>query len=247
MNIAITGGTGFIGRALVDRLLAGGHSVLVLSRHPDSARLPPGVRGDLFDAAQPPEPDLLHGIEAVIHLAGESIAKRWTAEQKRRVLESRQRGTSAIARAAVLAKTIRTIVSASAIGYYGAHADEELREDSPPGNGFLANVCRTWERATAPAEDAGIRVVHLRTGIVLHPDGGALQQMLAPFKLGLGGRIGSGRQYMSWIHRGDLAALFVHALSVDSMKGAVNGTAPNPVTNEQFTRTLGRVLNRPAL
>src|SRR5262249_52330161 len=150
------------------------------------------------------------------------------------VLESRQRGTSAIARAAAVAKTVRTILSASAIGYYGAHGDEELREDSPPGDDFLATVCMTWERATAPAEDAGIRVVHLRTGIVLHPEGGALQQMLAPFKLGLGGRIGSGRQYMSWIHRSDLTALFVHALTVESMKGAVNGTAPNPVTNEQF-------------
>ncbi len=247
MKIAITGGTGFIGQALVARLSAGGHSILVLSRQPGSARLPPGVRADFFDAAQPPEPDLLDEIEAVIHLAGESIAKRWTAEQKRRVLESRQKGTSAIARAAVQAKTVRTIVSGSAIGYYGPHGDEELREDSPPGSDFLASVCRSWEQATAPAQEAGIRVVHLRTGIVLHPDGGALQQMLGPFKLGLGGRIGSGRQYMSWIHRGDLEALFVYALSAGSMKGAVNGTAPNPVTNEQFTRTLGRVLNRPAL
>ena len=247
MKIAITGGTGFIGQALVPRLLVGGHSVLVLSRHPGTARLPQGVRADLFDAAQPPEPDLLNGIEVVIHLAGESIARRWSAEQKRRVLESRQRGTSAIARAAALAKTVRTLVSASAIGYYGPHGDEELREDSPPGNDFLAGVCTAWEQATSPAQEAGLRVVHLRTGIVLHPAGGALQKMIGPFKLGLGGRIGSGRQYMSWIHLGDLLALYIHALSTESIRGPINGTAPHPVTNEEFTRALGRVLNRPAL
>ncbi len=247
MRIAITGGTGFIGRALVDRLSAAGHSLLVLSRHPDSARLPTGARADLFDAARPPKQGLLDQMEVVIHLAGESIAQRWTPEHKRRLLESRQRGTSAIARAAVEVKTVRTLISSSAIGYYGPHGEEELREDSPPGSDFLAGVCKAWEHATSPAQEAGIRVVHLRTGIVLHSDGGALQKMIVPFKLGAGGRTGSGRQYMSWIHRGDLLSLFAHALSNEAIHGPMNGTAPHPVTNQEFTRALGTALHRPAL
>lgn len=246
MNIAVTGSTGFIGQALVARLSAAGHSVLALSRNPASARLPPAARADFFDAAQPPKQGLLDGIDAVVHLAGESIAQRWTEERKRRVLESRQKGTGAIARAAVQSKAVRTLVSASAVGYYGPRGDEQLREDTPPGSDFLANVCKSWEQATAPAQDAGIRVVCVRTGVVLHPSGGALAKMLPPFKLGVGGRLGSGRQYMSWIHRSDLLALFAHALSTESIRGPMNATAPQPVTNEEFTRALGRVLNRPA-
>jgi uncharacterized protein (TIGR01777 family) len=247
MKIAITGGTGFIGRALVDRLATAGHQLLVLSRHPDSARTGPSLRAGFFDAVQPPTDGLLNGMDAVIHLAGESIAERWTPAHKQRILQSRQTGTNAIAHAAVQAKTVRTLVCSSAIGYYGPRGSEELTEESPAGNDFLAHVCSVWEDSAWPARDAGIRVVHVRTGIVLHPDGGALKKMLAPFKLGAGGPLGSGRQYMSWIHRGDLLSLFDWAISTESIQGPLNGTAPKPVTNQEFTHVLGRVLHRPAL
>ncbi len=247
MKVAVTGGTGFIGRALVNRLAGAEHQLLVLSRHPDSGRSGPNVRVDFFDAMQPPKDGLLNGMDAVIHLAGESIAQRWTPEHKERILRSRQTGTNAIADAAVKAKTVRTLVCGSAIGYYGPRGSEELTEDSPAGNDFLAHVCTVWEDSAWPARDAGIRVVHARTGIVLHPEGGALKKMLAPFKLGAGGRLGTGQQYMSWIHREDLLSLIVYALSSETARGPLNGTSPNPVTNEEFTRVLGRVLHRPAL
>jgi uncharacterized protein (TIGR01777 family) len=247
MKIAITGGTGFIGAPLVDRLLSSGHQILVLSRHPDSIGVRPNVRADFFDAQQAPKDRLLDGMDAVIHLAGESIAERWTAEHKDRILRSREKGTSAIARAAVQAQSVRVLVCGSAIGYYGPHASEELTEDSPPGNDFLATVCKVWEQAASPAREAGLRVVHLRTGIVLHPEGGALKKMLGPFKMGVGGRLGSGHQYMSWIHREDLLSLFVHATSKEALRGPLNGTAPNPVENQEFARVLGKVLHRPAV
>jgi uncharacterized protein (TIGR01777 family) len=246
MKVAVTGGTGFIGRALVRRLAGAGHEILVLSRHP--APEPAGrVRSAFFDAVQEPQEQLLQQMEAVVHLAGASIAERWTPAHKERILQSRQRGTHAVSRAAVQSKTVRTLVCASAVGFYGPHGAEELSEDSPAGKDFLAHVCSVWEDAAWPARDAGIRVVHLRIGIPLHPEGGALKKMLVPFKLGLGGRIGSGDQYLSWIHREDLLSLLMHALSTASLQGAVNATAPAPVTNREFARALGHALKRPAI
>lgn len=249
MRIAVTGGTGFIGRALAARLAREGHQVLALSRHAakGSSRLGAGVTEDVFDAMQAPRKGMLSGCDAVVHLAGESIAARWTPEHKERVMQSRVRGTRAIAEAAVEAKSVKAFVCASAIGYYGPHGAEELSEDSPPGDDFLAQVCAAWETATSAAREAGLRTVSLRTGIVLHPDGGALKQMLIPFRLGTGGRLGSGKQYMSWIHRDDLLSLYLHALRQDSIRGPMNGTAPTPVTNQEFTRALGRALHRPAI
>ncbi len=249
MRIAITGGTGFIGRPLVERLMREGHEVLALGRHPAKGISKPGSRvaEDFFDALQPPRKGLLSGWDAAVHLAGESIAERWTPDHKERLMQSRVRGTRAIAEAVVEAKTVRTMVCASAIGYYGPHGAEELTEESLPGKDFLAQVCTAWEAAASPARDAGLRTVHVRTGIVLHPEGGALKKMLAPFKLGTGGRLGSGEQYMSWIHRDDLVSLFLHALATEAIRGPMNATAPNPVTNQEFTRALGRALHRPAI
>jgi uncharacterized protein (TIGR01777 family) len=248
MKIAVTGGTGFIGRPLVQRLARENHEVLALSRNPvHGARTGPQVQSAFFDALQPAPKGLLRGCQAVIHLAGESIAERWTPERKERVIQSRSRGTRSIAEAAVEAGTVKTLITASAIGYYGPHGSEELREDSPPGNDFLAQVCQAWEEAALPARSAGLRTAQVRTGIVLHPEGGALKKMLTPFRWGAGGRLGSGLQYMSWIHRDDLVALYLHALFTGSVNGPVNGTAPNPVTNRQFTEALGRALGRPTL
>ncbi len=248
MKVAVTGGTGFLGAPLVRRLVDAGHQVTVLTRKPAAlSGLPSGVSAARFDAFEPAPDTLLQGFDAVIHLAGESIAERWTPEQKERVVKSRKIGTEAIARAAVASGTVRALVSTSAIGYYGPHGDEPLDETSAPGSDFLAQVCQVWEAATAPAQEAGLRTAIIRIGIVLHPDGGALKRMTVPFKLGAGGRFGDGNQYMSWIHRDDLLRLFVHVLEQPTVSGVLNGTAPNPVTNRDFVRELGRALHRPAL
>ncbi len=192
----------------------------------------------------------IDGIEAVVHLAGAGIGdKKWTPEQKRRILESRTRGTELLATTlASLDARPGVLVSGSAVGWYGNRGSEELTEASPSPvePDFTAEVCRTWEAATAPAEAAGIRTVHLRTGIVLAAHGGALARMLLPFRLGLGGRIGSGAQYMSWIALEDEVGAILHALAHEELVGPVNATAPNPATNAEFTKTLGRVLRRPS-
>jgi uncharacterized protein (TIGR01777 family) len=245
MRIAITGGTGFLGRALVDQLNRNGHEVTVLVRDPVAAkRSMGGLALQRFDAEEPSSPSLT-GQEAVINLAGEPIAKRWTEEHKARLTRSRVNGTAAVVKAAIEARSVRVLLSGSAIGYYGAHGDEALTEASAPGSDFLAQLCVAWEEATLPARDAGIRTVTIRTGIVLHPEGGALSRMLAPFKLGAGGRLGSGDQYMSWIHRSEWVSLCLHCLSQGSLRGPVNFTAPQPVTNREFTRALGSALHRP--
>jgi uncharacterized protein (TIGR01777 family) len=191
----------------------------------------------------------LEGIDAVVHLAGENVAGgRWTPEVKARILESRRRGTRLLSESlAQLHSRPRVLVSASAIGFYGDRGDETLREDSEAGTGFLADVCREWEAATAAAADAGIRVVHLRIGVVLSAAGGALAKLLPPFQVGAGGRVGSGAQYMSWIALDDLLGAVLHALRTESLQGALNATAPAPVTNQEFTTVLGRVLGRPTL
>ncbi len=189
------------------------------------------------------EPAALAGLDAVVHLAGESVAGRWTADKKERILRSRVEGTRTVSEAlASLSDPPRVLVCASAIGYYGDRGDEVLTEESPSGDGFLAEVVREWEAASRPAEEAGIRVVRLRFGIVLSPAGGALRTMLRPFRLGVGGRIGSGRQWMSWVAIDDVVGAIHHALFTQELAGAANTVAPNPVTNAEFTKTLGRVL-----
>ena len=243
MNVLISGATGLIGNALIPELEAGGHRVTRLTRSPRSAD----------DVGWDPEAGTvegsLEGTEAVVHLAGESIAEgRWTPEKKRRILESRRKGTRLLAeRIAALPTPPSVMVSASAVGYYGDRGNELLTEESGPGSGFLAEVCREWEAAADPAREAGIRMVHLRIGIVLSPKGGALGTTLPIFKLGAGGKIGSGRQYWSWISLDDVAGAFVHALTNERVSGPVNVGSQNPLTNAEYTKVLGRVLNRPTV
>ena len=243
MNVLISGATGLIGTALIPELEAGGHRVTRLTRSPRSAD----------DAGWDPEAGTiegdLEGTDAVVHLAGESIAEgRWTPEKKRRILESRRKGTRLLAeRIAALRTPPRVMVSASAVGYYGDRGNELLTEESGPGTGFLAEVCREWEAGADPAREAGIRVVHPRIGIVLSPKGGALGTTLPIFKLGAGGKIGSGRQYWSWISLDDVAGSFAHALTNEAVSGPVNVGSSNPLTNAEYTKVLGRVLNRPTV
>jgi uncharacterized protein (TIGR01777 family) len=189
----------------------------------------------------------LEGLDAVVHLAGESIASgRWNAEKKARIRESRVKATRLLCEAlAARQRRPRTLVTASAIGYYGSRGDEVLRESSSPGTGFLAEVCKDWEAATRPASDSGIRVVLVRFGMILSKKGGALAKMLTPFRMGVGGKIGDGRQYMSWIALTDVVGAIHHALMTESLSGPVNVVAPNPVTNLEFTKTLGSALGRP--
>lgn len=246
MNILVSGSHGLIGSALVPALAARGDRVVRLVRtaktsSPDAIAWDPG--SGWVDATA------LEGTDAVIHLAGENIAAgRWTPAKKARIRDSRVRGTRTIATAlARLSRRPGVLLCASAAGYYGNRGEEILVEDSAPGVGFLADVCREWEAAAGPARDAGIRVVHLRNGIVLSPTGGALAALLPVFRLGLGGRLGSGRQFMSWIALDDEVRAIVHALTRDDLRGPVNFVSPNPVTNAEFTVTLARVLRRPAL
>jgi uncharacterized protein len=242
MRVAVTGSTGFIGTALVPALERAGHEVARVRRGDGPApRWDPEL--GTIDAAA------LAGVDAIVHLAGESIGEhRWSPEQKQRILRSRSAGTDLIARtAAELDPKPSVLVSASAIGYYGDRGDETLTEESPRGHNFLADVVQAWEAAAEPAASAGIRVVSLRTGVVLARKGGALGRMLLPFRLGLGGRIASGRQWMSWVSIEDVAAGYLYALTTSSLAGPVNLTAPAPVTNAEFTETLGRVLRRPTI
>ncbi len=243
MKYLVSGAGGLIGSALVPSLTADGHRVTRLSRSDGSAG---SVRWDPATGAT----DLpgIEGHDAVVHLAGENIAGRWTAAKKRRISESRITGTRTLCEALVaLERPPRALVCASAIGYYGDRGDEIHTEASPAGTGFLAEVCRRWEDAAAPAAARGIRVVHLRFGVVLSRDGGALARMLTPFRLGLGGRIGDGAQSMSWIAIDDVVGVIRHALTSDDLSGPVNAVSPAPVTNREFTATLARVLSRPAV
>lgn len=252
MRIAITGGSGFIGRRLVARLLERGDEVLVLSRRPEQARRVLGASPNLklleYDPYQPQSwASALEGYEAIVNLAGEPLASsRWTEAKKREIRRSRVETTQALVQAlASLQQKPRVLLSSSAVGYYGSHPEgDPLTEADPPGQGFLAEVCQAWEAAARPAEELGIRLAILRTGIVLGPDGGALAQMLAPFQFFLGGPIGSGKQWVSWIHRDDWVSLACFLLQQGS--GVFNATAPNPVQMEEFCRTLGQVLARPS-
>jgi uncharacterized protein (TIGR01777 family) len=245
-SVAMTGSTGMVGGSLAQVLSTGGYPL----RH--FGRSKPEFGDDFvsWNPAEEPLPaDTFEGIEAVVHLAGENISEgRWTAEKKRRLRDSRIESTRAIAEnLAKLPKRPKVFVCASAIGYYGNRGDELLNEDSAPGDDFLAELCRDWEAACQPARDAGIRVVNLRIGVVLSARGGALAKMLLPFRLGLGGVVGSGTQYMSWVALDDLVGIIVHAVHDENLSGPVNAVAPNPVTNREYTKTLGRVLSRPTI
>ena len=244
MNVLISGATGMIGSALIPELQAAGHRVTRLTRSPEGDE---DVRWD--PATGEVDASRLEGHDAAVHLAGESIAEgRWTAQKKRRIMESRRQGTRLLAETiADLSEPPEVMVSASAVGYYGDRGDEVLREDSGPGSDFLAAVCRAWEAAADPARRAGIRVVHPRFGIVLSPKGGALGRTLPIFKLGGGGRIGSGHQWWSWVALDDVVGAIMHALEGDSVEGPANVGSPNPLTNAQYTRVLGKVLNRPTV
>jgi uncharacterized protein (TIGR01777 family) len=238
MKIAVTGSRGLVGSALVSRLAATGHDVVRLRRP-----------HDWDPETQTADVSAFSGAGAIIHLAGESIARgRWTASRKKRILESRVQGTRLISETISRMDHLpQVLVSASAIGYYGDRGSEVLREESPPGTGFLADVCRQWESATDLATRKGVRVVHLRTGLVLSSRGGAMGKMLLPFKLGLGGRIGSGDQYWSWISIDDVCGAIIHCIHGAAVHGPVNIVSPSPVTNSEFTKTFGRVLGRPTV
>jgi len=251
MRVTVTGATGLIGSKLVTELAARGDDVTVLSRDPERARksLPAGVDAVRWDPDRDPAPrEALDGRNGVVHLAGEPVAQRWNDRSKERILRSREVGTrnlvsglsSAEPRPAVL-------VSSSAVGYYGPHGDEELTEDTPPGDDFLADVVKVWEREADAAAGLGIRVVKVRTGVVLDRNGGALKTMLPPFKLGVGGPVAGGDQFMPWVHVDDVVGIFIGALDHDTWHGAVNATAPRPVTNKVFSQALGRALKRPAI
>jgi len=244
MRILISGASGLIGSALARRLAASNEVVrLVRHRTAGDAEIAWNPDAGTIDAGA------LEGLDAVVHLAGENVgAGRWTAAKKARIRASRVEGTSLLARTlAGLTRPPRAMVSASAIGFYGDRGGEELDETSGAGRGFLAEVCRAWEAAAAPASEAGIRVVLARFGVVLARQGGALARMLPLFRLGLGGRLGSGRQFMSWIALEDAVGALAFVLENESLEGPVNVTSPQPVTNRQFTASLARVLRRPAL
>jgi uncharacterized protein (TIGR01777 family) len=238
MKIAVTGSTGLVGSALVSSLLGAGHNVVQLKRPTD---WDPEKR--TINAS------VLSGADAIVHLAGESIASgRWTAARKKQILDSRVTGTRLIAETiSRMDRLPQVIVSASAIGYYGNRGDEVLREESPPGTGFLSEVCKAWEAGTDAASRKGVRVVHLRSGLILSAKGGAMSKMLVPFRLGVGGRIGSGKQYWSWITLDDVCSAIIHCIQATGLHGAVNIVSPSPSRNSEFTRVLGRVLHRPTI
>ena len=243
MNVLISGATGLIGSALIPELEARGHTVTRLSRSkagPDTIRWDPSagtIDGDLG------------GTEAVVHLAGENIAQgRWNPDKKRRIVDSRVKGTRLLAEGiAALPTPPKVMVSTSAVGYYGDRGDEVLTEESAPGTGFLPRVCQEWEAAAEPARRSGIRVVYPRLGVVLSPESGALGTTLPLFKLGVGGKIGDGRQWVSWVAIDDVVGAIVHALTDESVEGPVNVGSPNPMTNAEYTKVLGKVLGRPTV
>ncbi|MBC8029469.1 MAG: TIGR01777 family protein [Pyrinomonadaceae bacterium] len=245
MRILISGAHGLVGTALIKALEPEGHNILRLVRYTPRDESEIEWSPDRYSIALA----RLEGFDAVVHLAGESIAEgRWTDEKKKRIRESRARGTQLLSDAlANLASPPRTMISASAIGYYGNRSDELLTEQSAPGDDFLAEVCVAWEKATSLSAEKGIRTVNARFGVILDKDGGALAKMLPPFRMGVGGRIGSGKQWMSWIALDDVIGALKFALVSETLSGPVNFVAPNPVTNAEFTKTLGKALSRPTI
>jgi uncharacterized protein (TIGR01777 family) len=244
VRVLVSGSSGLIGSALVARLRAEGHEVTPLVR-----RLPRSGEAAWDPKEGTTDAPALEGHDAVVHLAGAGLGDhRWTQSYKAEILHSRKEGTSLLARSlAGLERPPKVLASGSAVGFYGDRGDETLTEESGPGAGFLAEVVRQWEAATAPAEEAGIRVVHLRTGVVQSPKGGALGKLLLPFRLGLGGRIGSGRQWLSWISIDDEVGAILHVLQHQELRGPVNLTAPNPVRYGDYAQALGKALGRPAV
>ena len=250
MRVTLTGATGGIGRGLAEALIARGDEVTALTRSPERAagRLPQGVTAVGWDPVAGPAPaDALAGRDAVVNLAGENVAQRWTSEVKQRIRASRELGTRNLVEGLRTAEPRpAALISGSASGYYGPHGDERVGEDAPAGDDFLAAVSVAWEREALEAEGLGMRVAIVRTGIVLDADSGALATMLTPFKLGVGGPVAGGGQYMPWIHREDEIGLLLAALDNPGFSGPVNGSAPEPATNRDFSRALGRALHRPA-
>lgn len=245
----MTGATGLIGARLVRRLAERGDEVTVLTRSPRRASETLGVGAATWDPTSGPAPaEALSGRHAVVHLAGESVAQRWNDAAKRAIRDSRGEGTANLV-AGLRGADPRpsVLLSASASGYYGSHGEETVDEATPAGDDFLAEVCREWERRALEAQDLGLRVVLIRTGVVLSRDGGALATMLPPFRLGMGGPVAGGRQYVPWIHVDDLVALYLAALDDDRYRGPVNASAPRPASNRELSRALGRALHRPAL
>jgi hypothetical protein len=242
-KILVSGSSGLIGAALISALKSSGDEIACLVRSDVSSK-----EQIQWDPAHPLAPESVSGFDAVVHLAGESIVGRWTEAKKRRIRESRVQGTRHLAEAlAQASQPPRVLISASAIGFYGDRGDEILREGSPSGTGFLPEVCREWEDATEPATKAGIRTVQVRFGLVLSRSGGALQKMLPPFRLGVGGNMGYGRQWWSWIDIDDLVGAVQHVIKTEALRGPVNVVGPNPLTNAEFTKTLASVLSRPAI
>ncbi len=249
MDVTVTGATGLIGTKLVRALRGRGDGVTVLSRSPEKAQAALGVPAVGWDPMAGPAPEeALRGRDAVVHLAGEPVAQRWNAKVKQRIHDSRETGTRNLVAGlrAVGADGPKALVSSSAVGYYGKHGDERVPESAPPGDDFLAGVCVAWEREADAAAELGLRVVKIRTGVVLDKSGGALKTMLPPFKAGVGGPVAGGDQYLPWIHADDLVGLYLKALDDPSWSGAYNGSAPEPVTNKAFSKALGRALHRPA-
>ncbi|MFH2123723.1 MAG: TIGR01777 family oxidoreductase [Pseudomonadota bacterium] len=246
MKALITGGTGFVGQHLAQRL----SSPIIAGRNPDKIKqLFTGSEVRKWDGSASAGSSFFDGVDTVFHLAGESIFQgRWDTAKKERIRASRVDGTRHLVDLiAGSEKRPATLISSSAVGYYGSRKDEKLHEGSTPGDDFLAKVCLEWEKEAMRAQEYGVRVVLIRTGVVLGKNGGALAQMLPPFQLGLGGRLGSGRQYMSWIHMDDLTAIMLYAQENTNLQGPINAVAPNPITNHEFTRSLARSLGRPAL
>ena len=242
-RILVSGSSGPIGAALLHLATTRGYDVTRLVRTAAA-----GASQITWDPFKPLAPELVSGFDAVVHLAGETIVGRWTEKKKSRILQSRAVGTRNLSEALARApQPPRVFISSSAVGYYGNRDHEVLQESSSPGQGFLPEVCRAWEAATKPAEDAGIRTAHIRTGLVLAASGGALPQMLTPFRFGIGGRVGDGRQWWSWIDIHDHVEAIHHILKTDVLRGPVNLVAPNPVTNAEFTKILASVLSRPAI
>ena len=249
MNVTITGASGLIGTRLVAALRARGDEVTVMSRNAARASGALGVPAIAWDPLTGPAPaEALAGRDAVVHLAGEPVAQRWNAKVKAAILASRETGTrNLVAGLSAADPRPGTLVSSSAVGFYGKHGDELVDERQPAGGDFLAGVCEAWEREARAATDLGMRVVLLRTGVVLDPDGGALKTMLTPFRAGVGGPVAGGAQYMPWIHVDDVVGMYLAALDDPSWSGPVNATAPQPVTNREFSKALGRALHRPAV
>jgi uncharacterized protein (TIGR01777 family) len=243
MRVTVTGATGLVGSRVVASLRARGDEVTILSRDPQ--------QGVAWDPSNEPAPaDALADRDAVVHLTGENIAQRWSDEAKRAIRESRVRGTRHLVQGLgelAAGERPQVLVSGSAIGYYGPHGDEPIDEEAPAGSDFLARICQAWEVEAEAAEQHGLRVVRVRTGVVLDRNGGALAKMLPPFKLGVGGPVAGGRQYISWVHPQDLVGIVLAAIDNERWQGAINATAPEPQRNRDFSKALGRALSRPAL